>query len=118
MQRVLTYTYFRYSKVTYEQLSFDFSSEPPMYRDFHTATAIGDKMFIFGGRSDKSANEPFGIHGYHPHHFPGLQAEFYSDKLVYLVSFSNCGNFLQHNAIFNKNSIKLSFSLISKLQVH
>ena len=69
--------------------SFYFSREPPMYRDFHTATAIGDKMFIFGGRSDKSANEPFGIHGYHPHHFPGLQAEFYSDKLVYLVSFSN-----------------------------
>lgn len=54
--------------------------EPPMYRDFHTATAVGDKMFIFGGRSDKTANE---LHNYH-HHFPGVQSEFYSDKLVYL----------------------------------
>ncbi|KAL1139782.1 hypothetical protein AAG570_006759 [Ranatra chinensis] len=25
---------------------------PPEYRDFHTATAIGNRMYIFGGRSD------------------------------------------------------------------
>ena len=67
--------------------------EPPIYRDFHTgtliyfsiichsfeyaiciiaATAIDNKMFIFGGRSDNS-NE------FTP------QTEFYSDKLIYLV---------------------------------
>jgi len=45
--------------------------EPPIYRDFHTATAIDNKMFIFGGRSDNS-NE------FTP------QTEFYSDKLIYL----------------------------------
>ena len=44
----------------------------PLYRDFHTATAIGDKMFIFGGRSD-SYNPPSV--------FPD---EYYSDQLVYL----------------------------------
>ena len=60
--------------------------EPPLYRDFHTATAIGDKMFIFGGRSDKTANGNNDHH--HFNHFPGLIAghEYYSDKLVYLVS--------------------------------
>ena len=58
--------------------------EPPLYRDFHTATAIGDKMFIFGGRSDKTAN---GNDHHHFNHFPGLISghEYYSDKLVYLV---------------------------------
>jgi len=58
--------------------------EPPLYRDFHTATAIGDKMFIFGGRSDKTANGNNDHH--HFNHFPGLIAghEYYSDKLVYL----------------------------------
>ena len=88
MQRVLSHNYNENSEAS-KMSFFYFSREPPMYRDFHTATAIGDKMFIFGGRSDKSANEPFGIHGYHPHHFPGLQAEFYSDKLVYLVSLNS-----------------------------
>ncbi|XP_008188760.1 kelch domain-containing protein 3 [Acyrthosiphon pisum] len=28
---------------------------PPSYRDFHTATAIDNKMYIFGGRSDWAA---------------------------------------------------------------
>ena len=88
MQRVLSHNYNENSEAS-KMSFFYFSREPPMYRDFHTATAIGDKMFIFGGRSDKSANEPFGIHGYHPHPFPGLQAEFYSDKLVYLVSLNS-----------------------------
>lgn len=27
---------------------------PPSWRDFHSAVAIGDKIFIFGGRSDQS----------------------------------------------------------------
>merc|ERR1711953_550530 len=26
--------------------------EPPAYRDFHSATAIGDCMYVFGGRCD------------------------------------------------------------------
>ena len=47
------------------------SDEPPLYRDFHTATAIGNRMYIFGGRSDNQ--------------FWQNQSEFYSDKLVYLV---------------------------------
>ena len=47
------------------------SDEPPLYRDFHTATAIGNRMYIFGGRSDNQ--------------FWHNQSEFYSDKLVYLV---------------------------------
>jgi hypothetical protein len=29
-----------------------------MPRDFHTATAIGDLMFVFGGRSGKSCVDP------------------------------------------------------------
>ena len=29
-------------------------NEPPHWRDFHTATAVGHLMFVFGGRSDES----------------------------------------------------------------
>ncbi|KRZ37152.1 Kelch domain-containing protein 3, partial [Trichinella pseudospiralis] len=28
---------------------------PPIWRDFHTATVIGDRMYVFGGRSDEAA---------------------------------------------------------------
>lgn len=49
----------------------------PLYRDFHTATAIGDKMFIFGGRSD-SLNAAY-----------NRLEEYYSDQLVYLDLSSN-----------------------------
>ncbi len=48
--------------------------DPPIYRDFHSATAIGDKMFIFGGRSDISGGLPGQI----------LGSEFYSNKVHYL----------------------------------
>ena len=34
--------------------------EPPVHRDFHSATAIGSNMFIFGGRSDLSGVGTFG----------------------------------------------------------
>jgi N-acetylneuraminic acid mutarotase len=44
------------------------NGEQPIYRDFHSATAVGDKMFIFGGRSE----------------MPG-ERENYSNKLSYLV---------------------------------
>ncbi len=47
-----------------------------MYRDFHSATAIGDLMLIFGGRSDTSS-----------YNHMLAQTEFYTDKLSYLVSY-------------------------------
>jgi len=30
------------------------SGKPARWRDFHSATGIGDKMYIFGGRSDRA----------------------------------------------------------------
>jgi len=48
--------------------------EPPIYRDFHSATAIGHYMFIFGGRSDLSGGFPGQVQG----------AEFYTNKVHYL----------------------------------
>ena len=36
------------------------SGEPPVCRDFHSATAIGDFMYVFGGRCDNG-------------HWPGTQ---------------------------------------------
>lgn len=44
---------------------------PPSYRDFHTATVIFDRMYIFGGRGD--------VHS--PYH---SQDEIYCPKIVYL----------------------------------
>lgn len=44
---------------------------PPSYRDFHTATVINDRMYIFGGRGD--------VHS--PYH---SQDEIYCPKIVYL----------------------------------
>lgn len=49
----------------------DTSGEPPSYRDFHTATVIGNRMYVFGGRGD--------LHS--PFH---TQEEFYCDRIVYL----------------------------------
>ena len=48
--------------------------EPPAYRDFHSATAIGDCMYVFGGRCDNG-------------NWPGqLQnAEYYPNTVSYLV---------------------------------
>lgn len=43
----------------------------PTYRDFHSATVINDRMYIFGGRGD--------IHS--PYH---SQEEIYCHKIVYL----------------------------------
>ena len=49
--------------------------EPPAYRDFHSATAIGDCMFIFGGRCDQG-NWPG----------QGQSTEYYPNTVSYLVS--------------------------------
>ena len=52
--------------------------EPPAYRDFHSATAIGDCMYIFGGRCDNGQ-------------WPGAgqSTEYYPDSVSYLVSTSD-----------------------------
>jgi len=47
------------------------TGEPPSYRDFHSATAIDNRMFVFGGRGDQSA----------PHH---STMELYCNSIVYL----------------------------------
>lgn len=45
--------------------------DPPSYRDFHSATAINDKMYIFGGRGDRHS----------PYH---SQEEIYTTEMVFL----------------------------------
>lgn len=47
------------------------SGQPPSYRDFHSATAIGNRMYIFGGRGDHNG----------PHH---SQMEYYCCDILYL----------------------------------
>lgn len=44
---------------------------PPSYRDFHTATILMDRMYVFGGRGDRQS----------PYH---TQEEIYCPKIVYL----------------------------------
>ncbi|XP_055709629.1 kelch domain-containing protein 3 [Phlebotomus papatasi] len=45
--------------------------EPPSYRDFHSAVAVHDRMYIFGGRGDRHS----------PYH---SQDEIYNSDIVYL----------------------------------
>lgn len=45
--------------------------DSPSYRDFHSATVINDKMYVFGGRGDR--------HG--PYH---SQEEIYTTEIIYL----------------------------------
>lgn len=45
--------------------------EPPTFRDFHSATAVGNRMYIFGGRGDRNG----------PHH---SQMEMYCPDIMYL----------------------------------
>ncbi|CAB3367743.1 Hypothetical predicted protein [Cloeon dipterum] len=47
------------------------TGNPPSYRDFHTAAAIGPNMYIFGGRGDASGQ-------YHS------QTEIYCNQIIYL----------------------------------
>lgn len=47
------------------------TGEPPSYRDFHTATVLNDRMYVFGGRGDRNS----------PYH---TQEEIYCEKIVYL----------------------------------
>jgi N-acetylneuraminic acid mutarotase len=49
---------------------------PPSYRDFHTAVAMGHKMYVFGGRGDASG----------PYH---SQEEIYCNKVLYLDTLTN-----------------------------
>ena len=66
-----TPTVFRLDLNNYEWTLLKCEGSPPIYQDFHTATAIDNKMFVFGGRSDNSNDF--------------TQTEIYSDRLVYLV---------------------------------
>uniref|UniRef100_A0A5S6QUW7 Kelch domain-containing protein 3 n=1 Tax=Trichuris muris TaxID=70415 RepID=A0A5S6QUW7_TRIMR len=50
---------------------------PPQWRDFHSTTIIGDRMYVFGGRSDESG----------PYH---TNSEFYDPELMYLDFKENC----------------------------
>lgn len=52
------------------------SGRPPSYRDFHTATVLHNRMYIFGGRGDR--------HG--PYH---TEEEIYCSQIVYLDLVSN-----------------------------
>lgn len=47
------------------------TGQPPSYRDFHTATILNDRMYIFGGRGDRHS----------PYH---SQEEIYCSQIVYL----------------------------------
>jgi len=60
------------SSYTWKLLSC--TGEPPVHRDFHSATAIGQNMFIFGGRSDQNGD--------------GTGRDFYSNKICYLDTVS------------------------------
>ena len=70
---------YRLNLVTWQWQQVKTKGAPPTYRDFHTATAIGDDMYIFGGRSDSNSEDAEGW-------FPaGTNTEYYSNKIVYLV---------------------------------
>lgn len=49
---------------------------PPNYRDFHTATVLRNRMYIFGGRSDRRA----------PYH---SENEIYCSQIMYLDLMTN-----------------------------
>ncbi|XP_052866120.1 LOW QUALITY PROTEIN: kelch domain-containing protein 3 [Anopheles cruzii] len=51
--------------------------EPPSYRDFHSATVVNERMYVFGGRSDAVA----------PYH---SQEEIYCPKIKYLDFKTEC----------------------------
>lgn len=57
--RTLTWTY------------IETTGPPPSYRDFHSSTAINDKMYVFGGRGDQHS----------PYH---SQEEIYCAQIMYL----------------------------------
>ena len=46
--------------------------EPPVHRDFHSATAIGTNMFIFGGRSDLTGGQGWQVN---------MGPDYYSNKV-------------------------------------
>ena len=52
-----------------------FSGEPPVHRDFHTATTVGSMMVIFGGRSDLTTGAHWQVNALGP--------DYYSNKVSY-----------------------------------
>ena len=57
------------------------SGEPPVHRDFHTATAVGDMMVIFGGRSDLTTGAHWQVNNLGP--------DYYSNKVSYYDSLTS-----------------------------
>lgn len=56
---------------TMEWRFIETTGQPPSYRDFHTATILNNRMYIFGGRGDRHS----------PYH---SQEEIYCPQIVYL----------------------------------
>lgn len=56
---------------SYEWRFIDAKGTPPSHRDFHTAVAVGDRMYVFGGRGD--LNSPY-----------NSQEEIYCPQIYYL----------------------------------
>jgi len=48
---------YRLDLSSYAWKLLSFAGEPPVHRDFHTATAIGQLMIIYGGRSDLTGGQ-------------------------------------------------------------
>ncbi|KHJ46275.1 kelch repeat protein [Trichuris suis] len=71
---------------------------PPVWRDFHTATMIRDRMYVFGGRSDESG----------PFH---TNSELYNTELMYL-------DFADNSWHTNNFKIPPDNSLWTKLYVY
>ena len=57
------------------------SGDPPAHRDFHTATAVGNMMVIFGGRSDQNTGAPFPVNNFGP--------DYYSNKVSFYDTVSS-----------------------------
>jgi len=47
------------------------SGTPPVYRDFHSATALGNNMYIYGGRSDQEGSDH-------------IERDYYPNDIMYL----------------------------------
>ena len=58
-----------------------FQGIPARFRDFHSATAIGNVMYVFGGRSDLSGHNHTG-------------KEFYDDHIIMFDTITN--RWLEH----------------------
>jgi len=66
---------YRLDLETYTWKLMTFSGEPPVHRDFHTATTVGSMMVIFGGRSDLTTGAQWQVNNLGP--------DYYSNKVSY-----------------------------------